>query len=123
MVKKIPELMLPLDLNYLVIEIDGCETGWGGALFRKTSKYDPKSSESLYRYASGKYKEKGHITSLDYEILAIIYCLNAFMFFICTKNKITIRTDYEAIIKYGQQTKGLRKSLSARWWINLQIQL
>lgn len=58
MVKFLPTLILPLDKDYLVIETDSCESGWGGALFRKTSKYDPKTSKSLCRYTSGKYKKK-----------------------------------------------------------------
>lgn len=81
MVKSLPKLALPLDSDYLVIEIDECETGWGGALFKKTTKYDPKSTEFLYRYASSKYKEKGHLTSLDFEILAVIYYSNAFLYY------------------------------------------
>lgn len=92
MVKILLVLTLPLDADYLVIETDGCESEWGGALFRKTSKYDPKISEILCRYASKKYKEKGHLTYLDYEIQAVIYCLDSFMLFICNKHEITIRT-------------------------------
>lgn len=38
MVKVLLTLTLSLNKDYLVIEIDGYETGWGGALFRKTSK-------------------------------------------------------------------------------------
>lgn len=117
MVKSLPTLSLPLDKDYLVIEIDNCETGWGGILLRKQSKYDSKSSESICRYTSGKYKEKGHLTSLDYEILAIIYCLDSFMLFICNKQEITIRTDCEAIVKYSHKVKGIRKTLSTKRWI------
>lgn len=79
MVKNLPVLILPLDSDFLIIKIDSCELGWGGALFRKFSKYNPKSLEALCHYASWKYKEKGHLTSLDYEILTVIYCLEAFM--------------------------------------------
>lgn len=57
MVKTLPTLTLPLDTDYLIIEIDGCETGWGESSFKKNTKYDPKSTETLCRYASGKYKE------------------------------------------------------------------
>lgn len=85
MITTLPTLTLLLDSDYLIIETDRCESGWGGTLFRKTSKYDPKTSESLCRYASGEYKEKGHLTSLDYEILTVIYCLNSFILFICDK--------------------------------------
>lgn len=117
MVQTLSTLSLPLDSYYLVIETDGCESGWGGALFRKLSKYDPKTSESLCRYASEKYKEKGHLTPLDYELLAVIYCLEAFVLFICSKAEITIRTDCETIIKYNQQSKGIKKRLSPKRWI------
>lgn len=85
MVKVLPTLTLSLDKDYMVIETDGCELGWGGVLFSKKSKYGPKTLESLCRYVSGKYKEKGHLTSLDYEILAVIYCLDSFMLFIYSK--------------------------------------
>lgn len=62
----------------------------------------PKISEILCRYASKKYKEKGHLTSLDYEILTVIYCLDSITPFICNKHEITIRIDYEIIVKYIQ---------------------
>lgn len=74
--------------------------------------------QSLCRYILGKFKEKGYFTSFDYEILAIIYCLNFFMLFICNEQEIIIRTDYEVIVKYDQQTKSMRKGLSTKRWIN-----
>lgn len=117
MVKSLPTLALPLDNDYLVVKTDGYETGWGGALFRKTTKFDPKSTESLCRYALGKYREKGHLTSLYFEILAVIYCLDAFLLFIYDKKEITIWTDCEAIVKYNNQTKGTRTTLSTKRWI------
>lgn len=88
MVKMIPILTLPRNADYLVIKTDGCQSGWGGVLFRKIFKYDAKSSESLCRYVSGKYKEKGHLTSLDYEILIVIYCLDASCFLFVTNKKL-----------------------------------
>lgn len=117
MVKTLPTLTLLLDNDYLVIEIDGCETGWGGALFRKTSKYDPKATKSRCRYASEKYREKGHLTSLDFEILVVMYYLDAFLLFIYDKKEITTRTDCKAIVKYNNQTKGSMKTLSTKRWI------
>lgn len=51
MVNKLPVFTLPLDFDYLVIEIDNWESGWEGTLSRKISKYNPKNSESIYRYA------------------------------------------------------------------------
>lgn len=58
MVKTLPTLTLPLNKDYLVIETNNCESGWGETLFRKTSKYDLKTLESLCKYASDKYKER-----------------------------------------------------------------
>lgn len=49
MVKVLPTLTLSLDKDYMVIETDGCELGWGEALFSKKSKYGPKTLESLCR--------------------------------------------------------------------------
>lgn len=50
MVKTIVMLTLPLDIDYIVIETDECGSRWG-VMFRKTSKYDLKTSKALCRYA------------------------------------------------------------------------
>jgi len=34
-VNKLPTLQLPLDSDYLVVECDGCESGWGAILKKK----------------------------------------------------------------------------------------
>lgn len=60
---------------------------------------------------------KKNNTSLYYELLAGIYCLDTFLLFICNKKKITITTNCEAIIWYNQQTKGTKKGLSVKRWI------
>lgn len=88
MVKTISVLILPLDIDYWVIETVGCEIEWWWVLFRKATKYEPKIIKTICRYASKKYKEKSHLTSLDYEILAVIYYLDAFMLFICNKQEL-----------------------------------
>lgn len=44
LVQNLPTLNLSLDSDYLVIETNECKLGWGGALYRKLSKYDPKTS-------------------------------------------------------------------------------
>lgn len=36
MVKTLPKLSLPIDTDYLIVQTDGCENGWGAVPFRKT---------------------------------------------------------------------------------------
>ena len=38
MVNNLPYLSLPLDSDYLVIECDGCEQGWGAILKKNKNK-------------------------------------------------------------------------------------
>ncbi|KAL3503977.1 hypothetical protein ACH5RR_033818 [Cinchona calisaya] len=113
MIKNILPLQLSLESDYLILETDGCDLGWGGILKSKPHKYSPTDQEKLCRYSSGIYKEKGYKTSLDCEILAIIYTLDAFKLFIISKKEFTIRTDSEAIVKYSQNMK--EKSRHRRW--------
>ena len=113
-INKLEPLALPLESDYLVIETDGSELGWGGVLIKKPNEFSSKSLEKICRYTSGTFKEKGYLTSLDYEILAIIYILENFALFILSKKQITIRTDCEAIVKFSD-TKNERKLTSNRW--------
>ena len=46
-VKNLPELSLPLDSDYLVIECDGCELGWGAILKKKKNKYANTAEEEV----------------------------------------------------------------------------
>ena len=43
----------------------------GAVLLAKPHKYSAKNTEKICRYSSGKYKEKGNISSIDAEVLAI----------------------------------------------------
>ncbi|PKU66606.1 putative mitochondrial protein [Dendrobium catenatum] len=69
LVSKLPELTLPVDSDYLIIESDGCEQGWGGTLIRKPNKFYNKSEERICRYASGIYKEKAYLLLLTLKFL------------------------------------------------------
>ena len=99
-VTKLPPLDLPLINDYLIIETDDCSLGWGAVLLAKPHKYLAKNTEKICRYSSGKYKEKGNISSIDAEVLAIIYAIDSFRILIISKKEITIRTDFEAIVKF-----------------------
>ena len=84
-VTKLPPLDLPLINDYLIIETDGCSLGWGAVLLAKPHKYSAKNTEKICRYSSGKYKEKGNISSIDAEVLAIIYAIDSFRILIISK--------------------------------------
>ncbi|KAG6511713.1 hypothetical protein ZIOFF_029790 [Zingiber officinale] len=56
-IKDLPELAIPPAQCYVIIEADGCMEGWGGVLKWKPQKYDPKTSELISAYASGKQEE------------------------------------------------------------------
>jgi len=116
-VNKLPTLQLPLDSDYLVLECDGCESGWGAILKRKKNKYLSKDNEQICRYASGKYTVKPQVyqTSTDYEVNAIIHALEAFKLFLINKPEITIRTDCEAIVSYGKNQINNDKKPHKRW--------
>ena len=102
-IKYLPELSLPLDSDYLVIECDGCELGWGAILKKKKNKYANIAEEEVCRYASGKYHINPQVysTSTDYEVNAVINSIKSFELFIINKTEITIRTDCEAIVAYA----------------------
>ena len=72
----------------------------GAVLLAKPHKYSAKNTEKMCRYSSGKYKEKRNISSIDAEVLAIIYAIDRFRILIISKKEITISTDCEAIVKF-----------------------
>jgi len=77
MVNSLPYLSLPLDYDYLVIEYDGCEQGWGVILKKEKNKYEKIHDEEICKYASGKYHTKPHVysTSTYYEVNVVINAL------------------------------------------------
>jgi len=116
-VKNLPELSLPLDSDYLVIECGGCELGWGAILKKKKNKYANITEEEIYRYASGKYhiNPQVYTTSTDYEVNAVINAIKNFELFIINKTEITIRTDCEAIVAYANSQLHSDKKPHKRW--------
>lgn len=111
-----PELELPQETDYLIVETDGCNAGWGAVLYKKEHKYKDKKNEQVCRYASGKYKEKGNISSIDAELLAVGYALDAFNLFLISKKEFTVRADCEAILKFFGKIH--EKRSSKRRWLN-----
>jgi len=116
-VKNLPELSLPLDSDYLVIECDGCELGWGAILKKKKNKYSNTAEEEVCRYASGKYHINPQVysTSTDYKVNAVINSIKSFELFVINKTEITIRTDCEAIVAYANSQLHSDKKPHKRW--------
>nr|GFA12154.1 putative polyprotein [Tanacetum cinerariifolium] len=54
-VQNLPDLKIPLENSYIILETDGCMEGRGGIVKWKKNKGDPKSSERICTYASGKF--------------------------------------------------------------------
>ncbi|GJT89450.1 hypothetical protein Tco_1071167 [Tanacetum coccineum] len=54
-VQNLPDLEIPPENAYIILETDGCMEGWGGIVKWKKSKEDPRSSERICAYASGKF--------------------------------------------------------------------
>ena len=113
-ISRLTDLKLPLDTDYLIIEYDGSNLGWGAILLAKPNKYSRKEEEQICRYASEKYKEKGNISSIDAELLAVKYALHNFILFIINKPEITIRTDCESVVKF-HKTYTEKRSGTRRW--------
>ncbi|XP_022869394.1 uncharacterized protein LOC111388816 [Olea europaea var. sylvestris] len=97
--KDLSKLSMPLETDYLIIETDGSITGCGAILIAKPNKYADKDTEKIVRYNSGNYNEKGNISSIDLELLAVNYALDSFELFIISKKEITLRTDCKAIMQ------------------------
>ena len=68
-----------MDTDYLIIELDGCELGWGAVLKTKPRKYWSKVEEQIYRYSNEQYREKWLTSSIYQEILGVNYALDSFI--------------------------------------------
>ncbi|KAG6532257.1 hypothetical protein ZIOFF_006097 [Zingiber officinale] len=112
MVKTLPDLAIPPANCFVIIESDGCMEGWGGVLKWKPQKFDPKSSELICAYASGKFSPLK--STIDVEIHAIMNCLNSFKIYYLDKEELLIRTDCQAIIIFFNKT-AQNKPSRIRW--------
>ncbi|KAJ3688186.1 hypothetical protein LUZ61_017350 [Rhynchospora tenuis] len=50
-IQKLPDLELPPEGSYIILETDGCMEGWGGVCKWKKAKSDPRSTERVCAYA------------------------------------------------------------------------
>ncbi|GJV02804.1 Orf y [Tanacetum coccineum] len=114
-VQNLPDLEIPPENAYIILETDGCMEGWGGIVKWKKSKEDPRSSERICAYASGKFSTTQ--STIDAEINACINTLEKLKIYYLDKQEVTLRTDCQAIISFYNKTNS-NKSSRVRW-INL----
>ncbi|GJR42810.1 hypothetical protein Tco_1310913 [Tanacetum coccineum] len=72
-VQNLSDLEIPPESAYIILETVGCMEGWGGIVKWKKSKGDPRSSEKICAYASGKFSTTQ--STIDAEINACINTL------------------------------------------------
>ncbi|GJW23624.1 Orf y [Tanacetum coccineum] len=111
-VQNLPDLEIPPENAYIILETDGCMEGWGGIIKWKKSKEDPRSSERICAYASGKFSTTQ--STIDAEINACINTLEKLKIYYLDKQEVTLRTDCQAIISFYNKTNS-NKSSRVRW--------
>ncbi|ABS76283.1 polyprotein [Bougainvillea chlorotic vein banding virus] len=112
MVQHLPPLELPPPDAYIILETDGSMEGWGGICKWKHKKNDPRSSERVCDYASGKFPVVK--SSIDAEIHAAMFTLEKLKIYYLDKEEIILRTDCQAIISYYNKSNSNKPS-RARW--------
>lgn len=111
-VQQLPDLEIPPQESYVVIETDGCMEGWGGVCKWKTAKAASQGSEKICSYASGKFSVPK--STIDAEIFAVMESLEKFKIFYLDKREITLRTDCQAIIAFYEKM-AVKKPSRIRW--------
>ncbi|GJX22103.1 putative polyprotein [Tanacetum coccineum] len=96
--QNLPDLEIPPENAYIILEIDGCMEGWGGIVKWKKSKGDPRSSEKICAYASGKFSTTQ--STIDAEINACINTLEKLKIYYLNKQEVTLRTNCQAFISF-----------------------
>nr|QEG78874.1 polyprotein [Bougainvillea chlorotic vein banding virus] len=111
-VQNLPPLELPPPDAYIILETDGSMEGWGGICKWKLQKNDPRNTEKVCAYASGKFPVVK--SSIDAEIHAAMFTLEKLKIYYLDKEEITLRTDCQAIISYYNKSNSNKPS-RARW--------
>nr|WPR16502.1 MAG: polyprotein [Yellow silver pine badnavirus 5] len=114
MVTKLPDMQIPPAQCHIVLEVDGCMEGWGGICKWKPAKADPRTTEKICAYASGKFSTVK--STIDSEIHACMESLSAFKIYYLDKGEITLRTDCQAIIAFFN--KSVNNKPSRVRWLN-----
>ncbi|GJV70066.1 Orf y [Tanacetum coccineum] len=111
-VQQLPDLSIPPEEAHVILEVDGCMEGWGGIVKWKQKKNDPRSTEKVCAYASGKFNNVQ--STIDAEISACINTLEKLKIYYLDKQEITLRTDCQAIISFYKKTSSSKAS-RVRW--------
>ncbi|GKD53264.1 putative polyprotein, partial [Tanacetum coccineum] len=111
-VQQLPDLSIPPEEAHIILEVDGCMEGWGGIVKWKQGKEDPRSTEKVCAYASGKFTNIQ--STIDAEISACINTLEKLKIYYLDKQEITLRTDCQAIISFYKKTSSSKAS-RVRW--------
>lgn len=114
LVKHLPDLEVPSEGSYIILETDGCMSGLGGGgvCKWKRQKGDPKSTEKICAYASGKFTPPK--STIDAEIYAVMTSLEALKIYFLDKEELIIRTDCQAIISFFGKISNNKPS-QVRW--------
>ncbi|GJZ59695.1 Orf y [Tanacetum coccineum] len=81
-VQNLSDLEIPPENAYIILETDGCMKRWGRIVKWKKSKGDPRSSEKICAYASGKFSKTQ--STIDVEINACINTLEKLKIYFTT---------------------------------------
>ncbi|KAG6487553.1 hypothetical protein ZIOFF_056141 [Zingiber officinale] len=92
-IQRLPDLELPPENAYIILETDGSMLGWDDICKWKPNKNDPRSTEKICSYAHGKFPV---IKSLiDAEIYAAMETMSALKIHYMDKKEITLRMGSE----------------------------
>ncbi|KAJ8476364.1 hypothetical protein OPV22_020091 [Ensete ventricosum] len=111
-VAKLPDLEIPPENAIMIIETDGCMEGWGGVCKWKIQSQQPRWSEKICAYASGKFQPIK--STIDAEVQAVINSLDKFKIYYLDKRELIIRTDSQAIVTFCKKISDHKPS-RVRW--------
>ncbi|KAG6472272.1 hypothetical protein ZIOFF_069732 [Zingiber officinale] len=112
-VQQLPDLEIPPETTYIILETDGSMTGWGGVCKWRPRKNDPRAVEKVCAYAHGKFPTVKSV--IDAEIFAAMETMSTLKIHFLDKEEITLRTDCQAIISF--HNKSIRNKPSRVRWI------
>lgn len=111
-IHNLPDLEIPPEDAFIILEVDGCMEGWGGVCKWRPRRNDPKSTEKICAYASGKFDIPK--STIDAEIHAVMNCMDKFKIHYLDKKELLIRTDCHAIMAFYNKSS-CNKPSRVRW--------
>ncbi|KAG6533286.1 hypothetical protein ZIOFF_007152 [Zingiber officinale] len=111
-VQQLPDLEIPLEHVYIILETDGSMIWWGGLCKWKPKKVDPRSMERVCAYAHGKFPIVKSV--INAEIFVVMETMSALKIHFLDKEEITLRIDCQAIIIFHNKS-AKNKPSRVRW--------